>query len=106
MTPSISDIIAATAEASHYSVAQITGDRRFSDLAHWRACGMFLALKTGKSTTQVGHAFGWRDHTTVIYARRRIEAQTDPLTAERVAAICVRVSMRLASRAILQERAA
>lgn len=106
MTPSIADIIAATADASHYSVAQIIGDRRFSDLAHWRACGMFLALKTGKSTTQVGHAFGWRDHTTVIYARRRIEAQTDPLTAERVAAICVRVSMRLASRAILQERAA
>jgi hypothetical protein len=54
----------------------------------------------------VGNLFGGRDHTTVIYARRRIEAQTDPLTAERVAAICVRVSMRLASRAILQERAA
>jgi chromosomal replication initiator protein len=106
MTPSISDIIAATAETSHYSVAQITGDRKFADLAHWRACGMFLALKTGKSTTQVGQAFGWRDHTTVIYARRRIEAQTDPLTAERVAMICVRVAMRLASRAILQERAA
>lgn len=106
MTPSIADIIAATADASHYSVAQITGDRRFSDLAHWRACGMFLALKTGKSTTQVGQAFGWRDHTTVIYARRRIEAQTDPLTAERVAMICVRVAQRLASRAVLQERAA
>lgn len=106
MKPSIADIIAATAEASHYSPAQITGDRRFSDLAHWHACAMYLALKTGKSTTQIGQAFGWRDHTTVIYARRRIEAQTDPLTAERVAAICVRVSMRLASRAILQERAA
>jgi chromosomal replication initiator protein len=106
MTPSISDIIAATADASHYSVAQLTGDRKFSDLAHWRACGMFLALKTGKSTTQVGNLFGGRDHTTVIYARRRIEAQTDPLTAERVAMICTRVAMRLASRAILQERAA
>jgi chromosomal replication initiator protein len=106
MTPSLKDIIAATADASHYSVEQITGDRRFSDLAHWRACGMYLALKTGKTTTQVGVAFGDRDHTTVIYARKRIEAQTDPLTAERVAAICVRVSMRLASRAVLQERAA
>lgn len=106
MTPSISDIIAATADASHYSVEQLTGDRKFADLAHWRACGMFLALKTGKSTTQVGNLFGGRDHTTVIYARRRIEAQTDALTAERVAMICVRVSMRLASRAILQERAA
>jgi chromosomal replication initiator protein len=106
MTPSIADIIAATADASHYSVEQLTGDRKFSDLAHWRACGMFLALKTGKSTTQVGNLFGGRDHTTVIYARRRIEAQTDPLTAERVAMICTRVAMRLASRAILQERAA
>jgi chromosomal replication initiation ATPase DnaA len=67
---------------------------------------MYLALKTGKSTTQVGNLFGGRDHTTVIYARRRIEAQTDPLTAERVAMICVRVAQRLASRAILQERAA
>ena len=106
MTPSIADIIAATADASQYSVAQLTGDRKFSDLAHWRACGMFLALKTGKSTTQVGNLFGGRDHTTVIYARRRIEAQTDPLTAERVAMICTRVAQRLASRAILQERAA
>lgn len=106
MTPTLADIIAATADASHYSVEQIVGDRRFSDLAHWRACGMYLALKTGKSTTQVGRAFGGRDHTTVIYARRRIEAQTDWWTGERVAAICVRVSMRLASRAILQERAA
>jgi chromosomal replication initiator protein len=106
MTPSISDIIAATADASHYSIDELTGDRKFSDLAHWRACGMYLALKTGKSTTQVGNLFGGRDHTTVIYARRRIEAQTDPLTAERVAMICTRVAMRLASRAILQERAA
>jgi chromosomal replication initiator protein len=106
MTPTLADIIAATADASHYSAEQIIGDRRFSDLAHWRACGMYLALKTGKSTTQVGRAFGGRDHTTVIYARRRIEAQTDWWTGERVAAICVRVSMRLASRAILQERAA
>jgi chromosomal replication initiation ATPase DnaA len=54
----------------------------------------------------VGQAFGWRDHTTVIYARRRIEAQTDALTGERVAMICTRVAQRLASRAILQERAA
>lgn len=106
MTPSIADIIAATADASHYSVAQLTGDRKFSDLAHWRACGMFLALKTGKSTTQVGNLFGGRDHTTVIYARRRIEAQTNALTGERVAAICTCVAQRLASRAILQERAA
>jgi chromosomal replication initiator protein len=106
MTPSISDIIAATADASHYSIDELTGDRKFSDLAHWRACGMYLALKTGKSTTQVGNLFGGRDHTTVIYARRRIEAQTDALTAERVAMICTRVAMRLASRAILQERAA
>jgi chromosomal replication initiator protein len=106
MTPSISDIIAATADASHYSIDELTGDRKFSDLAHWRACGMYLALKTGKSTTQVGNLFGGRDHTTVIYARRRIEAQTDPLTGERVAMICTRVAMRLASRAILQERAA
>lgn len=106
MTPSISDIIAATADASHYSINELTGDRKFADLAHWRACGMYLALKTGKSTTQVGNLFGGRDHTTVIYARRRIEAQTDPLTAERVAMICTRVAMRLASRAILQERAA
>ncbi len=106
MTPSIADIIAATADASHYSIDELTGDRKFADLAHWRACGMFLALKTGKSTTQVGNLFGGRDHTTVIYARRRIEAQTDPLTAERVAMICTRVAQRLASRAILQERAA
>jgi chromosomal replication initiator protein len=106
MTPSISDIIAATADASHYSIDELTGDRKFSDLAHWRACGMYLALKTNKSTTQVGNLFGGRDHTTVIYARRRIEAQTDPLTAERVAMICTRVAMRLASRAIVQERAA
>jgi len=106
MTPSISDIIAATADASHYSIDELTGDRKFADLAHWRACGMYLALKTGKSTTQVGNLFGGRDHTTVIYARRRIEAQTDALTAERVAMICTRVAMRLASRAILQERAA
>jgi chromosomal replication initiator protein len=106
MTPSISDIIAATADASHYSIDELTGDRKFSDLAHWRACGMYLALKTGKSTTQVGNLFGGRDHTTVIYARRRIEAQTDPLTAERVGMICARVAQRLASRAILQERAA
>lgn len=106
MMPSIADIIRATSDVSHYSPEQIVGERKFSDLAHWRACAMYLALKTGKSTTQVGNVFGDRDHTTVIYARRRIEAQTDAQTAERVAAICVRVSMRLSARAILQERAA
>lgn len=97
MTPTISDIILATVDASRYSREELVGERRFADLAHWRACAMFIALdQTGRSTTQVGRAFR-RDHTTVIYARRRIEADTDQRTQERLQAIRTRLAMRLSA---------
>jgi len=77
------DILQAVAIVSPYSNDEIIGPSRALDLAHWRACAMWIARQyTGQSYPQIGRAFN-RDHTTVLYAVRRGSA----LDQDRIAAI-------------------
>jgi len=78
------DIMHAAATFFGLTVAQITGPERFSSVAHARHVAMFLSRKlTGESFPELGFAFGGRDHTTVIVAVRKIEAQVLDETAVR-----------------------
>ena len=57
--------------------------KRSGDIAFPRQIAMYLAKQlTGQPLTEIGKAFGGRDHTTVIYAINKIEAiiKTDPNT--------------------------
>lgn len=64
--------------ASHYSVsrADILSSRRTAVVVKPRQVAMFLAKTlTMRSLPEIGRRFGGRDHTTVLHAVRKIEAQ-------------------------------
>jgi chromosomal replication initiator protein len=64
--------------ASHYSVsrADILSSRRTAAVVKPRQVAMFLAkMLTLRSLPEIGRRFGGRDHTTVLHAVRKIEAQ-------------------------------
>jgi chromosomal replication initiator protein len=51
---------------------------REQPLAYWRQIAMYLCRTlTGQSLPQIGRAFGDRDHTTVLYAFRKIQCEVD-----------------------------
>ena len=64
------------AEASGFTVEELTGPGRTYKLAHMRQYGMLLAYRAGYSAPQIGAVFN-RDHTTVLHgidaATRRIK---------------------------------
>ena len=69
--------------ADHYGVAVrlLVGPQRGRCIARPRQVAMFMAINfTQRSLPQIGRAFGNRDHTTVMHARRRIEElkESDP----------------------------
>ena len=62
--------------AAHYGLAtgDMTSQRRSRDIAHPRQIAMYLAFHlTPHSLCNIGRFFGKRDHTTVLYAVRKIE---------------------------------
>ena len=68
--------IRCVSEATGITVAQITGESRRAAIVKARHAAMYLAHRQfGKSSTQIGIAFGGRDHTTVIAAVRNVEAR-------------------------------
>lgn len=63
--------------ADHYNVrvSDILSQRRNRAIARPRQVGMYLTkMLTSKSLPEIGRHFGGRDHTTVLYAVRKIEA--------------------------------
>jgi chromosomal replication initiator protein len=69
--------------ASHYhmDVHDMKSKRRTDAIAFPRQIAMYLArTMTDQSTTQLGDAFGGKDHTTVMHACQKIKArlETDP----------------------------
>ncbi|MBX9587886.1 MAG: hypothetical protein K2X43_01185 [Hyphomonadaceae bacterium] len=84
-------LLKVVSELTHVSASDILGQSRFRHivqarhLAIWLAC---VALEKTHSASAVGHFIGGRDHTTVLYARAKVEhlRATDPhwqkLTAE------------------------
>lgn len=70
--------------ASHFgfTVAELRGRRRFRRVSGARAIALYLAREiTGASYPEIGQRFGGMDHTSVIYAHRRV-AGSPALLAE------------------------
>ena len=70
------DIMVATAEYFGVSDADLRGHSRSRVLANARQVAMYLCRElTELSLPRIGQAFGGRDHTTVMYADRKIRKQ-------------------------------
>jgi len=68
------NIIKAVAEHYQLKISDLRSDRRFKLVAVPRQIAMYLIRKiTTCSFPEIGHMFGGRDHTTVMYAVRKIE---------------------------------
>ncbi|MYE45748.1 MAG: chromosomal replication initiator protein DnaA, partial [Chloroflexi bacterium] len=62
--------------AAHYNIkpAELSSSRRAQTVVRPRHVAMYLAKQlTSRSLPEIGRKFGKRDHTTVMYAIRRIE---------------------------------
>jgi chromosomal replication initiator protein len=82
---SIEDIQKRVAEHFTIRLAEMTSSRRARAVARPRQIAMYLAKQlTSRSLPEIGRKFGDRDHTTVLYAVRKIEElkETDPALAE------------------------
>lgn len=70
---SIEDIQQTTAEHFNIKIADMHSKRRVTNVAYARQVAMYLAKElTQKSLIEIGNAFGGRDHTTVLYAVKKI----------------------------------
>ncbi|MBZ0164594.1 MAG: hypothetical protein K8H74_18010 [Notoacmeibacter sp.] len=84
---SIQQIKQAAAAQCGFTVADIESERRTRALVRARQMAMFVSKRlTPKSLPQIGRAFGGRDHTTVLHAVRKIDAELsrDPALAAEV----------------------
>lgn len=77
MTPrrlTTQDVKAAVCAQFKVPLDAMTSARRNRAVARPRQVAMYLTRKmVGRSTLDIGHRFGGRDHTTVIHALRQIE---------------------------------
>jgi len=72
----IHDIQSVTSGYFRISVAELVSEKRQRAYAYPRQMAMFLCRKmTGHSYKRIGAAFGKKDHSTVIYAVRRVEEE-------------------------------
>jgi chromosomal replication initiator protein len=83
----IEEIQRRVAEHYHMRLADMQSARRARAVARPRQVAMYLAKQlTPRSLPEIGRKFGGRDHTTVMYAIRKIEElrAIDPLLSEDV----------------------
>ena len=81
----IDEIMRRTCEHYNLRMSDMTSARRSRSVARPRQMAMYLAKKlTPRSYPEIGRKFGGKDHTTVLYAVRKIESlmQTDSQLAE------------------------
>ena len=81
----IDEIMRRTCEHYNLRMSDMTSARRSRSVARPRQMAMYLAKKlTPRSYPEIGRKFGGKDHTTVLYAVRKIEElmQTDSQLAE------------------------
>lgn len=72
--PSIAIIARETAKFYEVTLMDMYSARRTANICRPRQIGMYLAkTMTLKSLPQIGRRFGGRDHTTILYAVRKIE---------------------------------
>lgn len=92
--PKIIDIQKACADFYNVRMRDILSARRTAIVVRPRQVAMFLVKEiTGKSLPEIGRYFDGRDHTTVLYAIRKIGALV--LSDEAVALDVVAISERL-----------
>jgi chromosomal replication initiation ATPase DnaA len=82
----LTQMIRDLAAFSGFTVEQLTGTDRTYPVVQVRQYGMYLARKAGFSRSEIGRAFGRRDHTTVNHgvaaaAMRLHEFHTDWVAA-------------------------
>jgi hypothetical protein len=85
--PTIKDIQRATCRVFDVTMTDLLSSRQSKDIARPRQVSMYLARKlTALSLPAIARATGDRDHTTAIFAVRRIEqlCKTDGELAEKV----------------------
>lgn len=89
MTPTMREIKQAVAEAYGVALPDLAGPCRLSYFVRARAVAYRLCRMAGVySLTQIGSAFGNRDHTTVLQGMHRPLSETD---LERMHAIAARL---------------
>jgi chromosomal replication initiator protein len=72
----IDNIIKTVAEYYKIRVTELLSKRRTAALAHARQIAMALSKElTSHSLPEIGKAFGGRDHTTVLYAFRKVQRE-------------------------------
>ncbi len=74
---SIENVQKLVADYFHLKISDLKSPRRMKHLAHPRQIAMYLCKKHVKSSfPEIGQKFGGKDHTTVIHACRKIDAQS------------------------------
>lgn len=72
----LTSIVEATARVAGVDVAAITGLRGPDRVAHARQAGYAVARDLGASLSEIGWAFGGRDHTTIRHGIGRADPAT------------------------------
>ncbi len=101
---SIADIIAAVAGKYEVTAHDILASRRSAKIVRPRQIAMALAkLLTLKSLLEIGRRFGPRDHTTVLWAVRKIDGlmESSPALRAEVDALAEEIAQAAAERAAL-----
>lgn len=101
----IREVQAVVAAMHGLPVETMCDENRKYEWSHPRQEAMALARElTGDSYPKIGREFGDRDHTTVLFAYRKIKrlAQTDAALAERLAIARARIAALVAERAAKQ----
>lgn len=98
----VSDVITATAEVSGVAICDLVGPSHVHRFSQPRQLAMFVARElTDQSYPQIGRAFGGRDHTTVLFAYRKVN-RLWPDSVAMIAAI-VRIGQIAAAMALARE---
>ena len=88
--PTIELVKRATMKVFGISKSDLESPCKARAVVYPRQVAMYLCReKTGKSLPQIGHSFGKRDHTTILYAHRKVSKNiaTDPELAGDIARV-------------------
>ncbi len=90
----VRDIMAATASHYEIKVSDLAGPSRQRVFCHPRQIAMYISRRhTGKSVSDIGRAFGGRDHTTVLHAERVVTERMDAEIREDINRIMEAISV-------------